>query len=346
VGDPHVTSLRIARRIDRYSDSVLDKLRQCAQLCARHHWRMVILGDLFDRARESDMGLLSDLIGILRSCPHVPLVLVGNHDKSGLTLTSDTTLAMMGRAGVVEIIDAPRMIEAAGVALYGVPHAADLPSGLSHAFLPVVVISHHDLKIEPNHNPRAQPIGEIAGCDLVVNGHDHTTKQPVRCGQTMYLNTGNISRVSVAQLHHQPAVFALFASEHTPVASDESGLFEPQAHDDIVWRDGWVLRRFDLVCEPGERVFDLTGYEDVDRTDEALAAYLSSFEQVSQERFVQALASTSALQAAGGGDTVVRIIREVMDDMQVKPAVRRIVEACLHKGSDDVVIGSDADSIA
>jgi predicted phosphodiesterase len=340
-----VTSQRIARRIDRYSDSVLDKLRQCAQLCARHHWRMVILGDLFDRARESDMGLLSDLIGILRSCPHVPLVLVGNHDKSGLVLTADTTLAMMGRAGVVDIIDAPRMIETAGVALYGVPHGADLPTALSHPFLPVVMISHHDLQIEPNRNPKAQPIAEIAGCDLVVNGHDHTTKPPVRRGQTMYLNPGNISRVSVAQLHHQPAVFALFAAEHAPAEPDEAGLFEPQAHDDIVWRDGWVLRRFDLVCEPGERVFDLTGYEDVDRTDEALAAYLSSFEQVSQERFVQALASTSACQAAGGGDTVARIIREVMDDMQVEPAVRRIVEACLHKGPDDVVISSEADII-
>ena len=59
----------------------------------------------------------------------------------------------------------------------------------------VVWVTHHDL-IFPDCDAGKVALKEISGLDLVVNGHIHTPKPPQRCGQTLWVNPGGISRVS------------------------------------------------------------------------------------------------------------------------------------------------------
>lgn len=315
----------------------LDKLEQCVQLANRLDARMVILGDLFDRPRESDIALLSNLIGVLKQARHPILCLVGNHDKSGQHLTEDTTLALLGRAGVLEVVDRIQSIELAGLTLHCVPHGHPIPVEVRPSDGVSVMVTHHDLAIAPNLNPHAVDPHPVLGCDLVVNGHDHTTKPPLQVGDTLYFNPGNISRVSIAQLHHTPAVFALIPEDPAAqgeAAVEEHSLFDAKPVDAVAVVKGWALRRFELVCASGESVFDLTGYNAASSTDAALADFMASFTRTSQERFIQALAATSELQAAGGGDAVERIVREVMDDMNVSAVVRQIVEEHILASAD------------
>lgn len=332
VGDPHVTSHRIARRIDDYASATLDKLEQSVLLAKRLGARMVVLGDLFDRPREADISLLSRLIGVLRGLPEPALVLAGNHDMAGTFLTEDTTLAMLGRAGVIEVIDRPQHRHFSGISLFCVPHGCPIPSEIEQTSGLSVMISHHDLAIAPNLNPHAVPPVAVAGCDLVVNGHDHTFKPPVTVGKTVYFNPGNISRVSIAQLHHRPAVFVLsppagaLAEAEEGALDDASSLFDAKPGAQVMEVKGWSMQRYELACAPGEDVFDMTGYNAKACSDDALADYLSSFSRSSQEKFIQALVATDELQAAGGGDAVEQIVRQVMDDMNVSPVVRQIFE--------------------
>ena len=332
VGDPHVTSQRIARRIDDYISATLDKLEQSVLLANRLDARMVVLGDLFDRPREADISLLSRLIGVLRGLKEPALVLAGNHDMAGTFLTEDTTLALLGRAGVVQVIDQPQQLHFSGVSLFCVPHGCPLPSLIDRPQGLSVMISHHDLAIAPNLNPHAVPPVPVAGCDLVVNGHDHTFKPAVTVGATLYFNPGNISRVSIAQLNHRPAVFVLSPPELTgadaaqDVADPASSLFDAKPGAAVLEVGGWMMQRYELSCASGEEVFDMTGYNAKASSDDALADYLAEFTRSSQEKFIQALVSTTELQAAGGGDAVEKIVREVMDDMNVSQVVRQILE--------------------
>lgn len=328
IGDPHVTSSRVGRRLDDYAAAVLDKIRQCVDLANNNDASIVILGDLFDRPRESDIGLLSALIGEFKRCRNEIICLAGNHDKAGTTLTEDTTLAMLGRAGVLRVIDKPASIYADDVLLHCYPHGFDVPANVTAGKRLTVVVTHHDWAIPPNTVPSAKALRSIEGCDLVINGHDHTSKPPAQVGSTTYFNPGNISRVSIAQLHHVPCVYMLH--EQGACASAENTLFSATPGDEVLVLNGFVLQRFTLAHEHSERVFDLTGYAQHDgekiSADEALALLMSSFSQTSQQRFVEALRSTHELQAASGEGVVAQIVRQVMDDMNVDPSVREIVE--------------------
>ncbi|MCX8016356.1 MAG: metallophosphoesterase [Rhodocyclaceae bacterium] len=332
VGDPHLTSQRIARRIDDYAAAVLDKLGQCVDLANAAQARMVILGDLFDRCRETNMALLCDLVAILKRCAQRPIVLAGNHDMAGTRLTEDTTLALLSLAGVADVIDETRTLALDGIDLLCVPYGQPMPRHMDRrAGTLGVAITHHDWAIEPNTVPAATPPFEVAGCDLVVNGHDHTHKPPMRVGATVYFNPGNIARVSVAQLHHVPRVHLLLPQEHVLPQPQAQGLFAPSLQTEVpVSLPGYRLLCFVLSARSGAEVFDLTGYAAQASTDEALAAYLADFARTSEERFIEALRCNSELQAAGGsGEMVASIVRQTMDDMNAKQAVRAIIEDAL-----------------
>src|ERR1700736_2930820 len=81
VGDPHVSSKRPGRRIDDYVASVIGKLRLAGEIARERDLVPVILGDLFHRARENDLPLLSQLLDVFNGYPMPPVVLGGNHDK-------------------------------------------------------------------------------------------------------------------------------------------------------------------------------------------------------------------------------------------------------------------------
>ena len=211
IGDPHVAASPPGYRIDAYQQTVLDKLAFCLELAAQGHYLPIILGDLFHLPRNNPNHLLVDLMELFR--PFTPWVLVGNHDKHEARLTRDVSLAVLQAAGVIRLLAAAGPVASVlignRVVLIGAsPDWTPLPTGLDGVEADLVVwLTHHDLRF-PDYEGGRFGLKELPGIDLVVNGHLHTPKPPVRLGQTLWYNPGSISRLtrSLSTQSRQPAV--------------------------------------------------------------------------------------------------------------------------------------------
>ena len=219
IGDPHVGSRRPGRRTDPdWPSPVLAKLEHCAALARERGLATIILGDLFDRPVERDGALKAQLVRILRSFPHRPLVNVGNHDIEHTRLSDSDSLALLGLCDVVDVasrsgpaveLHLPDRRLGIGLTPFGQPIPRDV-SGSFEDVASLAWFTHHDIAFE-NAYPGAVPPFAIAGCELVVNGHVHKTQTPVAAGRTRWLNPGNIARQSVDLLDHLPRAWTLGA---------------------------------------------------------------------------------------------------------------------------------------
>lgn len=219
IGDPHVGSRRPGRRTDPdWPGPVLAKLDRCAAIAREHRLATIILGDLFDRPVERDGALKAQLVRILKSFPHRPLVNVGNHDIEHTTLSDSDTLALLGLCDVIDVV--ARSGPAIELHLPGrrlgiglTPFGQPIPEDVSGSFQEVASLAwftHHDIAFEGAY-PGAVPPFPIQGCDLVVNGHIHRTRSPMTAGRTRWTNPGNIARQSVDLLDHVPRAWVLGA---------------------------------------------------------------------------------------------------------------------------------------
>jgi DNA repair exonuclease SbcCD nuclease subunit len=240
IGDPHVSSRRPGRRKDPiWPRPVLTKLERCVTIANERGLAPVILGDLFDRPVESDEALKAQLIRILKSFHHRPMVNVGNHDIQHTTLSDGDTLALLGLCDVVDVVpvSGPVLEVSLEGRRFGVgmtPYGQAIPQDVRGSFSNIdrqVWFTHHDIAFEGATYPGALPPFAVDGCDLLVNGHIHKTQKGILVGRTRWLNPGNITRQSVDLLDHLPRAWILGAS----------GELEPQ----------------DLPFETG--IFDLTG---------------------------------------------------------------------------------------
>lgn len=212
IGDPHLSSTRPGRRLDEYSQTVLNKLSQAAKICRDKSLYPVILGDLFHRNKENNLELLSKLVEVAREFPCPPIVLEGNHDKAETALTEQDALLLLGVLGVFKLVTAKGFVqtfdfEGKAVHLWATPYGATIDQSIEAKDGLNVMITHHDLAFAGAY-PGAALLTEIDGCDMVVNGHMHKTSPKVVKGQTTWHNPGNISRLSVDTLDHTPAVWA------------------------------------------------------------------------------------------------------------------------------------------
>jgi len=211
IGDPHVAASPPGYRLDDYRQTILAKLAFCLELAGREHYLPIILGDLFHLPRNNPNHLLVDLMELFR--PYQPWVLVGNHDKHEARLTRDVSLAVLAAAGVIRVLaeggEVDRVRLGHQVVLIGAsPDWTPLPQGLAAPAADYVVwLSHHDLRF-PDYEGGRFALKELPGIDLVVNGHLHTPKPPVRLGQTTWYNPGSISRLTRSPLtqNRQPVV--------------------------------------------------------------------------------------------------------------------------------------------
>ena len=240
IGDLHLASGRVGRRVDGYSTSILHKLRQAAHISTDRRLFPVILGDVFHRPRENNLGLLSQLIAVLREFPHAPFALAGSHDRTESWFTDKDAVQLLAQVGALRVIESVGPVltldcEGTHTTLWATPAGCVVPRQIDRKAGDVnIMITHHDFDFCGKY-PGAQELTEIAGCDLLVNGHMHTPTPMMLLGAQACHNPGSVARVSVDLKNHQPLV-----SAWTP------------AH-------GIGLERVPLLC--ASDVFDLTGKE-------------------------------------------------------------------------------------
>jgi hypothetical protein len=143
------------------------------------------------------------------------ITLPGNHDLEEVNVTANTTLGALKALRLVHVLEpsgpfAIFDIDGASVGLGGTPYGKTIPTDLRNAFnepLEKIVWVTHSMFIFDQQIPVLRDPPEILGCDLVVNGHDHTTQKPRQIGNTLWHNIGNITRMKVDCLDHVPSVW-------------------------------------------------------------------------------------------------------------------------------------------
>lgn len=218
VGDPHLSSITPGRRMDpNFSDTVLDKLAQAGRIADERGLQVVITGDLFDRAKDNQLRMLSKVIKLFQSFALKPLCLIGNHDRAETTLTEGTALELVQASGAVDLLLTlqPRIFEINGqrVLLWGVAHGSTIPDRIPKDIVPLeqrdihVMVTHHDIAFDRSYPGALNPF-EISGVPLVVNGHMHLSRPSVSRGSTVWHNPGNIVRMSLDCKDQVPRVWA------------------------------------------------------------------------------------------------------------------------------------------
>ena len=167
--------------------------------------------------------------------------------------------------------------------------------------------THHDVAFEGAY-PGAVPPFPIAGCDLVVNGHIHTTKRPIRAGATLWTNPGNIARQSVDLLDHAPRAWVL----------DADGRLQPEA------------------LPYAADVFDLTGRVVEAAGDQAVAAAVES----AFVSLLQAEASTDVRRSDDGSILAEEFSQKFAREDTPKPCAPSSAHSWRRPSSDGPVRGA------
>lgn len=202
IGDAHVAATPPGHRREGYREQIMAKLAAALEAAAEGRLVPVLLGDLFHWPRENPNSLLVELIELFR--PHKPVVLVGNHDKYQARFTDDVSLAVLHAAGAVRLAAEPgpvlRLSTPQGSVILGAsPDGTPIPSEFSKSDGETVVwITHHNLSF-PDFPEKQVRLREIPGVDLVVNGHIHRPQPPIRVGGTLWVNPGNMTRLTYAR---------------------------------------------------------------------------------------------------------------------------------------------------
>lgn len=293
IGDTHVAN-RPGRRVDDYSTAILGKCSQAAAIARERNLFPVHLGDLFHRARENDLELLQRTAAVLREYP-LPLgmglpVVVGSHDPVETKLTDKDALQLMATFGLVFPMGKAGKVltlvlnSGERVGLWVTPAGQRVPDSIdAEPDTRNIMFTHHDFDFNGLY-PDAHELHEIAGCDLMINGHMHKATTMVLKGRTACHNPGSLARVKVDERNHKPVV-----SVWTP------------SH-------GLSLEAVPLVV--AENVFDMTGKEVYAADDRTLKANLPK--GLSLSRFAAKYRARDTLEAGRTDDGAVMI--EALDD--------------------------------
>lgn len=210
IGDVHSNSRTPSRRLDDYAAASLDKLSQSVKIALERNLLAVCLGDLFHRARENDLTLLSRTMEVLRPLKDPLVLLGGSHDRTETSFTDHDASVLLARAGLLQLIDEPGqfgelVIDGTVVNLWATPAGFNIPDFVDGAGARNLMVTHHDLDFRGPY-PGCHFLKEIENCDLMVNGHMHTPAPMVLKGRTACHNPGSITRPSVDLVKHKPVV--------------------------------------------------------------------------------------------------------------------------------------------
>jgi hypothetical protein len=303
IGDPHVGSRRPGRRTDEaWPRPVMAKLERCVAIANERDLVPVILGDLFDRAVERDVMLMSQLIRVLQGFRRRPIVNVGNHDIAHTMLSDGDSLALLGLCDVVDVVAASGPVATLTIGgrrlgLGMTPYGQAIPHDVTGAFPDaqrVAWFTHHDIAFDAAY-PGAVPPHGVCGCDFVVNGHVHKTQKPIEAAGTRWHNPGNIARQSVDLKDHVPRAWIL----------DPDGALDPE------------------ILPHASDVFDLTGRLVEAASETRVAAVESAFVSLLQAQ------SPAQVRRSDDGALVREEIEARFSDNGASHAVKAIVRSLL-----------------
>lgn len=220
IGDPHISSRQISKRKDdiHTSQTVLNKMRQAAQISREQEAYTCILGDLFDRDKEKDISLLNQVIDVFKEFYHPPLTIIGNHEKTEDVLQNYNMISVLLGVGLLDAIEDNQVSvqipidheqETYWVEIGGTNYGSNIPNKVAprskkthyHLWL-----THHDLIFQKEY-PNAIELKWIKGIDLAINGHIHMYQGQVKVGDTFWFCPGNILRQSIDTKDHEPSVW-------------------------------------------------------------------------------------------------------------------------------------------
>ena len=218
IGDPHLSSAKPGRRNDNYAASTLRKLTEAAAIATELNLIPVILGDLIHRKEENSVAFISRIIATLRKFPWTPPSLDGTHGKKAATSSDADVEYLLNQTGAIHLVTTPGIIcsfeiEGLAIEMYATPSGYEIPLSLEAYGADLsqshfrILLTHHDMAFGSSY-PGAEPLREIKGCDMLVNGHMHKTTASVQLGQTLLHCPGNIEPLSKDVIDHQPAVWA------------------------------------------------------------------------------------------------------------------------------------------
>lgn len=103
IGDPHLWSKNPGRRLDNYTDVILNKLKEAIEYANKHNLLIVCLGDLFEKPEDNDIEFLTKVIEVVKN--NKMLINVGNHDIHEHRLTFKNPLKMLEKTGLIELTE-------------------------------------------------------------------------------------------------------------------------------------------------------------------------------------------------------------------------------------------------
>jgi predicted phosphodiesterase len=212
IGDPHLASRPPGFRKDDYPSVALEKLRWALDYAREHRLRPVLLGDLFDFPRDNANWLLNRLFSLL---DHPTLAVSGNHDCKENALDENDTLSVLISGGAIRLLDEINpwvgTLNGHRSLVSGTCWGQPLPKSFQppgDAVGRVFWVTHHDVRFPGYDDAGRFDCREVPGIDVIVNGHIHRDLGQKQCGQTLWINPGNISRLarSPATRAHVPGI--------------------------------------------------------------------------------------------------------------------------------------------
>jgi len=306
IGDPHLSSRKPGRRKDvDFRKTVLGKIEFAIETANARRLVPIFLGDMFDRSIEPDESLKTKLIRILKKSWTIPIANAGNHDISNAILTDGDSLAVIAESSSLNVVvhsGAVETFQIGGkrIGLGATPHGQTPPTDARqffHEVDSVIWLTHHDIAFEQAYPGAMNPF-EIVGCRMVVNGHMHLRKKPIKVGRTVWLNPGNITRQAIDAIDHVPAVWSLTMD----------GRFEP-------------------ISVPAEQdVFDLTG-KLIEAISPGEVPKQGAISEGEDSAFINLLKADSAMdmKKTDDGSVILEEIVEKLERDKSPPDVRHIV---------------------
>lgn len=221
IGDPHIWSKKPGRRIDDDFLSVItNKISYAINLANEKNLFPVFLGDLMHDDNDDSPEMIIKLLAALYKCQDKPVTLLGNHEKTDKYLTDKNSMSILTAANAIDVIQTTSQYcifkhNEKTFNLFGSPHGEDPYLVNCQDTTNVnILITHHDLNF-PGSYPNAIEMKPIKNIKFVINGHMHTKYDNVQKDSTTWVNPGNITRVTIAEKEHIPAVLEYNFSNET-----------------------------------------------------------------------------------------------------------------------------------